>query len=114
MNTIIGIDLGTSTTEAAVLRDGSPELILNFDKEKVTPSVVGMDEAGNLIVGEPALARQVLAPENTVLEIKRKMGSRERCVWETLPLHRRKSVPRFFLMCEGLPVCVWEKTFPGQ
>lgn len=78
MNTIIGIDLGTSTTEAAVLRDGRPELILNFDNEKVTPSVVGMDEAGNLIVGESALARQVLAPENTVLEIKRKMGSRER------------------------------------
>lgn len=78
MSTIIGIDLGTSTTEAAVFRDGRPELILNFDKEKVTPSVVGMDEAGNLIVGEQALARQVLAPDNTVLEIKRKMGSREK------------------------------------
>lgn len=78
MSTIIGIDLGTSTTEAAVLRDGKPELILNFDGEKVTPSVVGMDDAGNLLVGAPALARQILAPENTVLEIKRKMGSREK------------------------------------
>ena len=78
MSTIIGIDLGTSTTEAAVLRDGKPELILNFDKERITPSVVGMDDSGNLLVGEPALARQILAPENTVLEIKRKMGSREK------------------------------------
>lgn len=78
MSTIIGIDLGTSTTEAAVLRDGKPELILNFDGEKVTPSVVGMDDVGNLLVGAPALARQILSPENTVLEIKRKMGSREK------------------------------------
>jgi len=78
MSTIIGIDLGTSTTEAAVLRDGRPEILLNFDGEKVTPSVVGMDDSGNLLVGEPALARQVLAPENTILEIKRKMGSREK------------------------------------
>lgn len=78
MSIIIGIDLGTSTTEAAVFRDGKPEIIRNFDKERITPSVVGMDEAGNLIVGEQALARQALAPDNTVLEIKRKMGSRER------------------------------------
>lgn len=61
-----------------MLRDGKPELILNFDGEKVTPSVVGMDDVGNLLVGAPALARQILSPENTVLEIKRKMGSREK------------------------------------
>lgn len=78
MSVIIGIDLGTSTTEAAVLRDGKPELILNSDGEKVTPSVVGMDDDGNLLVGMPALSRQILAPESTVLEIKRKMGSREK------------------------------------
>lgn len=77
MSTIIGIDLGTSTTEAAVLRNGRPELILNFDGEKITPSVVGMDDSGTILVGEPALTRQLLAPENTILEIKRKMGSRE-------------------------------------
>ncbi|HBA97760.1 MAG TPA: hypothetical protein DCZ23_06600 [Lachnospiraceae bacterium] len=78
MNTIIGIDLGTSTTEAAVIRDGKPEIILNFDEEKVTPSVVGTDDSGNILVGGAALARQMIAPENTVIEIKRKMGLKER------------------------------------
>lgn len=78
METIIGIDLGTSTTEVAVIRDGKPEIILNFDGEKVTPSVVGIDDSGNILVGEPALARQMIAPEHTVIEIKRKMGLKEK------------------------------------
>lgn len=71
---IIGIDLGTSTTEAAIIRNGKPEIILNFDGEKVTPSVVGIDDAGNMLAGGQALARHMIAPENTVIEIKRKMG----------------------------------------
>jgi len=78
MSTIIGIDLGTSTTEAAVVRDGKPELLLNFDGKKVTPSVVGIDNSGNILAGEAALARQVTAPESTVAEIKRKMGLKEK------------------------------------
>lgn len=78
METIIGIDLGTSTTEVAVIRNGKPEIILNFDGDKVTPSVVGIDDSGNILVGESALARQIIAPEQTVIEIKRKMGLNER------------------------------------
>ncbi len=78
MSTVIGIDLGTSTTEAAVIRDGKPELLLNFDGKQVTPSVVGMDASGNILVGEAAAARQMLAPESTVMEIKRKMGTSEK------------------------------------
>lgn len=78
MGTIIGIDFGTSTTEAAVIRGGRPEVILNLDKKDVTPSVVGMDDSGNILVGEPALSRQLTAPEQTVLEIKRRMGTSEK------------------------------------
>lgn len=52
MDTIIGIDLGTSTTEAAVYQDGKPVLILNFDGKEITPSVVGLDDTGNVIVGK--------------------------------------------------------------
>jgi len=74
---IIGIDLGTTTTEAAVYRDGKAEMILNFDGQIVTPSAVGMDESGNLIVGEKARAQYILAPERTAIEMKRKIGSRE-------------------------------------
>ena len=50
MDTIIGIDLGTSTTEAAVYQDGKPVIMLNFDGKEVTPSVVGLDDSGNVIV----------------------------------------------------------------
>ena len=48
-DTIIGIDLGTSTTEAAIIRNGKPEMILNFDGEVITPSVVGVDADKNFI-----------------------------------------------------------------
>ena len=41
MGTVIGIDLGTSTTEAAVICDGKPVMVLNPEKEIITPSAVG-------------------------------------------------------------------------
>ena len=47
-DTIIGIDLGTSTSEAAIIRDGKPEMILNYDGEVITPSAVGIDQDKNL------------------------------------------------------------------
>lgn len=72
---IIGIDLGTTTTEAAIYRDKKAEMILNFDGQIVTPSAVGLDESGNLIVGEKARAQYILAPERTAIEMKREIGS---------------------------------------
>lgn len=75
MDTIIGIDLGTSTTEAAVYQDGKPVLILNFDGKEITPSVVGLDDTGNVIVGEKAEAQLLLAPDRTVCEVKRMIGT---------------------------------------
>ena len=77
MDTIIGIDLGTSTTEAAVYQDGKPVLMLNFDGREVTPSVVGVDDTGNIIVGEKAEAQLLIAPERTVREVKRLIGTDE-------------------------------------
>ena len=74
---VIGIDLGTSTTEAAVYRNGKVEMIPNFDGKAVTPSAVGLDESGNFIVGEKAKAQFMLAPERTAIEIKRKIGTGE-------------------------------------
>ena len=76
--TIIGIDLGTATTEAAVFRDGKAEMIPGFDGSVVTPSAVGIDDTGNLIIGERAKAQFIMAPERTVIEVKRKMGSSEK------------------------------------
>ena len=73
-DTIIGIDLGTSTTEAAIIRNGKPEMILNFDGEVITPSVVGVDADKNFIFGDKAKAQYLMAPEDTVIEVKRKIG----------------------------------------
>lgn len=73
--TVIGIDLGTTTTEAAIFRSQKVEMIPNYDGKIVTPSAVGLDEDGNMIVGEKARARYILAPERTAIEVKRKIGS---------------------------------------
>ena len=75
---IIGIDLGTATTEAAVFRDGKADMILNFNEKIVTPSVVGLDESGNFVIGEKAKAQYIMAPDRTAIEIKRKMGSKDK------------------------------------
>lgn len=75
---IIGIDLGTTTTEAAVYRNGKVEMIPDFDGNIAVPSAVGIDDRGNFVVGEKAKAQYVLAPERTAIEIKRKMGTGEK------------------------------------
>ena len=77
MSTIIGIDLGTSTTEAAVYRNGEKELILNPDGVVITPSAVGIDESGNWVIGNRARSQYLLRPENTAIEVKRKTGLNE-------------------------------------
>lgn len=82
---IIGIDLGTTTTEAAIFRNGKTEMILNVNHEIVTPSAVGIDETGNFIIGEKAKAQFLLAPERTAIEIKRKLGSKEKILLGNQP-----------------------------
>ncbi|MCD7917682.1 MAG: Hsp70 family protein, partial [Clostridiales bacterium] len=77
-NTVIGIDLGTATTEAAVVVDGQVKMIPNPEGQFVTPSVVGVDEGGSIIVGERAKAQYLLAPERTAIEVKRSIGTGER------------------------------------
>ncbi|TXT61654.1 MAG: chaperone Hsp70, co-chaperone with DnaJ [Promethearchaeota archaeon] len=79
MGKIIGIDLGTSNSAAAVLSGGSPEIIPS--KEGVTlygkafPSVVAFTKDGQRIVGEPARRQAISNPERTISGIKRKMGT---------------------------------------
>src|SRR5579883_1622389 len=72
--TIIGIDLGTTNSEVAVIRDGRPEVLPGEDGDPILPSVVGLDPQGHLLVGKAARNQYVLAPERTVRSIKRKMG----------------------------------------
>src|SRR6516162_4790929 len=70
---IVGIDLGTTNSEVALVRDGQP-VVLDEDGDPILPSFVGLSEDGRLLVGKAARNQWVLAPERTVKSIKRQMG----------------------------------------
>src|SRR5947209_16685348 len=70
---IVGIDLGTTNSEVALVRDGQPHVFAE-DGDPILPSFVGVTEDGRLLVGKAARNQWVLAPERTVKSIKRKMG----------------------------------------
>jgi molecular chaperone DnaK len=75
---IVGIDLGTTMSAIAVVEGSKPEIILNAEGERITPSVVAFTEEGEHLVGTLALRQAITNPERTVMEIKRKMGSDHR------------------------------------
>ena len=79
MAKIIGIDLGTSNSAAAVMMGGKPSLIPAAEGTsiggKAFPSYVAISKSGELIVGEPARRQAITNPENTIVAAKRKMGS---------------------------------------
>src|ERR1700754_329889 len=70
---IIGIDLGTTNSEVAIVENGQPR-VLTEDGDPILPSVVGLADDGRLLVGRAARNQWVLAPERTIRSIKRKMG----------------------------------------
>jgi molecular chaperone DnaK (HSP70) len=72
-DTILGIDLGTTNSEVAVVRDGRPH-ILDVDGAKLLPSVVGLADDGALLVGQAARNQYTLYPERTIRSVKRRMG----------------------------------------
>ncbi len=71
---IIGIDLGTTNSEVAIVRDGRVEVIPVSPGVRILPSMVGIADDGSLLVGETARNQYVLHPERTVRSIKRRMG----------------------------------------
>lgn len=74
----IGIDLGTSTCEAAIIRNGRPEIVKNLDGARITPSYVGLDENGGFIAGQRAADQFLLHPDRTAMEIKRLIGTSQK------------------------------------
>jgi len=72
---ILGIDLGTTNSAAAIWRNGAPELIPNRLGHVLTPSAVSIDEAGHVLVGLPARERQATHAGQTVTAFKRFMGT---------------------------------------
>jgi molecular chaperone DnaK len=76
---VLGIDLGTTNSAAAIMEAGRPVIIPSAEGPtiagKMFPSVVAFTKDGTLLVGEPAKRQLATNPEGTILEIKRKMGT---------------------------------------
>jgi molecular chaperone DnaK len=79
MGKIIGVDLGTTNSEAAYMEGGRPVIIPSAEGStfggKMFPSVVAFTKEGERLVGEPAKRQAVLNPDRTIMRIKRKMGT---------------------------------------
>lgn len=76
MGRVVGIDLGTTNSVVAVMEGGKPLVIANAEGSRTTPSVVGFNKDGELVVGQMARRQGVLNPQNTYYGIKRFMGRR--------------------------------------
>jgi molecular chaperone DnaK len=72
----VGIDLGTTNSVVAVMEGGKPEVILNAEGSRLTPSVVAFKESGERLVGQIAKRQAAMNPENTLFSVKRFIGRR--------------------------------------
>jgi len=86
----IGIDLGTTNSVVAVVQAGEPVVIPNQEGSRTTPSVIGITEKGERLVGQIARRQSITNPENTIFSIKRLMGRK----YNTPEVeHARKRLP---------------------
>ncbi len=74
MGRVVGIDLGTTNSVVAVIEGGKPIVIANAEGFRTTPSVVGFNKEGELVVGQMARRQAVLHPKNTFYGVKRFIG----------------------------------------
>jgi molecular chaperone DnaK len=77
MAKIIGIDLGTTNSVAAVMEGGDPTVIPTAEGSRLLPSVVGFNKSGERMVGQTAKRQATVNPENTIYSIKRFIGRRD-------------------------------------
>ncbi len=75
MGRTVGIDLGTTNSEVAIVENGQARILPGEDGELMLPSCVGFSDTGKLLVGREALRQYAAAPERTVRSIKRWMGT---------------------------------------
>lgn len=89
MGRAVGIDLGTTNSEVAIVEDGQARVLPGDDGDLILPSCVGLSDTGKLLVGREALRQYAAAPERTVKSIKRWMGTDH-----TTPLGDKEYVPQ--------------------
>ena len=76
MAKIIGIDLGTTNSCVAIMEGDQPKVLINRSGSRITPSVAGFTDKGEILIGQTAKHQQVTNPKNTVFSVKRFMGRR--------------------------------------
>ena len=74
MGKIIGIDLGTTNSVVAIMDGKEPKVLTNEEGARLTPSVVAIDDRGEVLVGQIARRQAITNPENTVFSAKRLIG----------------------------------------
>src|SRR5215207_6646579 len=74
MSHVVGIDLGTTNSLVAYVKDGAPEVIRDASGDGLVPSVVSVGDEGTIFVGREAQRRLLTAPSRTVYSVKRFMG----------------------------------------
>src|SRR4051812_33215006 len=74
MSVAIGIDLGTTNTVVAAVVDGVAVTLEDDQKRRLLPSVVSFHPSSTVLVGEPARARRLIDPQNTIFSVKPLLG----------------------------------------
>ena len=74
MGKVIGIDLGTTNSCAAVIEAGEPTVIPSAEGGRITPSIVAVSKSGERLTGQVAKRQAITNPDNTIFSIKRLMG----------------------------------------
>jgi len=77
MAKVVGIDLGTTNSVVAAIEGGQPNVIINAEGLRTTPSIVAYTKKQELLVGQIAKRQAVINPENTFFSVKRFIGSKE-------------------------------------
>ncbi|HSX34587.1 MAG TPA: molecular chaperone DnaK [Candidatus Saccharimonadales bacterium] len=102
MGKIIGIDLGTTNSAMAVMQSGKPDIIVNSEGNRTTPSVVAVNKNGERLVGQVARRQQVTNSRNTIYEVKRLIGRR----WEDKEVQRDLKLMGYEIVKSGQGVKV--------
>src|SRR5512139_2118522 len=86
MAKVIGIDLGTTNSCAAVVEVGSPQVVPNREGARTTPSIIGFTEDGERLVGQIAKRQAITNPTQTIYAVKRLIGRK----WEDPEVRQAK------------------------
>lgn len=112
MSKIVGIDLGTTNSVAAVMEGGKPKVIPSAEGPAIVPSIVASAKNGERLVGQLAKRQAITNPENTVYSVKRLMGRR----YEDEEVKRTQKMVSYKIVKggDGIKVKMGEKEYTPQ